>query len=656
MAVQIPVKLSPKNKAIVVSVDNTFQWENRGTATTDYKLIIRKNSDNSIIYDSGTITSSATTHLLSANTLLVYVGLDLSWTVEVNVGNSFISNAVFFKTYSLPIISITDPTFPSPVLSSQDYTFIGSYSQVESLELESYKFILYDELGTTELLDSGIIYGANPEYEFSGMDRGGSFQVEYIAYPADSLGTFTTGKQLFSIDDYVIPDTTPEIEVTADNTSGTTTISWADLIVINGTSVGTTSYTTGKFNQGIQADDDSSYIEFEYDIDGDDFTLTCYNKRPFTRDGSFIVGYDELTASNIEVGFDQMTSRFYVTKDTITTYGNQVTPYTLNAFSAETLNQFSSNTLGNLETTDYDDNFLFIALTKDRLYVKLDTPDQTFIDTFIYSRTDSKTFSKFRFVGKNIFDQIHIYRSEFDLVKLEAIDIELIKEFGVDTYWLAKLDGDLNAGNVISSIPITGWRVKRKEVGSTITTTLSDLSKTALEYIDTTGANGVQYEYSVFTLTTNGESLGQTGEGELNFRGIVITDGTESYLLKIGFNGASTGTTSHNKPSSIYSNNYSEKPSIAFSSNDYRTGSVTGVLHECIDNEYIITRRSYMDSFRWFINNGLSKIYKDTMGNVIDVVTTGLTDTVNQNLIKIYNEDKIQPVEVSFGWVEVEGD
>jgi len=658
LSVQIPIRLSPKNRYIVNSVINTFSWTNQGTSPTNYQVIIRENAGNTIIHNSGVVSSTSNTYDLPANSLSSNLDEDLSWTVTVNSGiaGEQTSNSVFFRAYSSPTISITDPVFPAPTVPSQDYTFVGSYSQAEDLELESFQFILYDSTGTTILQDSGLVYGANPEYEFTGMGRGETFQVEYKSFPSSSLGEFTTGKLTFDIANYTVPDDTPAIEATPNNSEGITVVDWANLVLLQGTTVGTTSYTTGKFDQGLLVDDNSSYLQFEYDVDGDDFTLSCYTKRKFTLDGTFIEAYDSSPSLDLEVGYDLATNRLYVIKDGITTYGNVVVPNTLNFYSSGTLNAYASQTFSDLGNDDFDSNFMFLFLTKDRLYIKLDTGNQTLVDTFTYTRTDSTTFSRFRFIGENIFDHIHMYDKEFTLTEIESEDTEVETTFGISTSYLAKLNGDLDAGNISTGVTPTGWRVKRKPVGEDITITLVDLPLSTNTYTDTTGANGVEYEYAVFTLSANGESLGQIDTAELSFYGVVLTDGTNSYLIDAGWNGFTTNSTNHVNPYIVYSNNFSDKPIVSYAVANYRTGGVTGVLYQCVEDEFVATTKDYFDGFKDFINDGQSKILKDTLGNVITVVTHDLQDAVDQKLSKTYNGDIIQPIEISFSWTEVESD
>ena len=343
----------------------------------------------------------------------------------------------------------------------------------------------------TTLQDSGEIFGANPKFEFTGMERGESFQIRYIAYSSENFPEVQSILYPITIDNYTVPDETPEITATPNNTNGTVTVSWANLVALTGTVSGTTSFVAGKFNQGLQIDDVSSSLEFDYDVNGAGFTESFYVRLPYNKDGKF----NEATVGgvvNLILGYELSTNRFYVTKDGVTSYGNVVTPYTLNGFAGQTLNQFSGNTLANLGIDDLNDVFLFVVITNNKVILRLNTPTNSIIDEFTYTSSTTSTYDIFRYFGKGIFDHIHMYGTELSDAEILAIDPDVETTFGVGTAYLAKLDGNLDAGNISTGVPITGWRIRRNPVGSTITEIIADVNADTLSYVDTTG--GQQYQ------------------------------------------------------------------------------------------------------------------------------------------------------------------
>ena len=103
----------------------------------------------------------------------------------------------------------------------------------------------------------------------------------------------------------------------------------------------------------------------------------------------------------------------------------------------------------------------------------------------------------------------------------------------------------------------------------------------------------------------------------------------------------------------MYDQNFAQRPIATFSNSRVITDTVRGLMYQIIDGNIVATTLEYFESFESFINNGKSKIIKDTIGNVRTVVTTTPRITTDNRLSDTYNGATIQPVSIEFDWTEV---
>lgn len=91
--------------------------------------------------------------------------------------------------------------------------------------------------------------------------------------------------------------------------------------------------------------------------------------------------------------------------------------------------------------------------------------------------------------------------------------------------------------------------------------------------------------------------------------------------------------------------NLTQFPKIASGKKNYLSGGITALIGEIVNNEYVDTVERQED-FRKFVANGEIKLLKDRKGGIYLVKTT-------QNTFNYLNEIEIQPLTISFEFVEV---
>ena len=126
-----PVNLSPKNISIDATKPYTFTWRSTGAPQTDFQIIIRKNDDDSLVYNSYKTQSTVSSHTVPKNTL--QNGVSHKWQVQVwNNLDSAVSDWVFLSANTTPVLTFTAPDFNTSVyINSQDFTFRVNYIQAE---------------------------------------------------------------------------------------------------------------------------------------------------------------------------------------------------------------------------------------------------------------------------------------------------------------------------------------------------------------------------------------------------------------------------------------------------------------------------------------------------------------------------------------------
>jgi hypothetical protein len=300
--------MTPDSIAVDASLPQLFEWTNNGSPQTDFILRVYKNSDSSLIYSSTKITSTVSQFLLPANSLLN--NNDYKYQLEIFSGtNSVLSDFIFLKTYTTPILTLTIPT----TIPNRSYKFVGDYSQAQNIPYNRFKYILYD-IGNNILVDSGWKYEYTIAFEQDNFVSNQVYKIELITESQYKL-VATTGKIPFTVS-YTQPDSVSYLISTADNDTGSINLEWSPLVQVTGTPTGTYYFTAGKFGQGVQIDP-SSKVVFNKIVPSD-FTIHFWVKLPNLFSGDIItLGNDE-----VKVGYNG--SQFYLIADGKAALGKNV--------------------------------------------------------------------------------------------------------------------------------------------------------------------------------------------------------------------------------------------------------------------------------------------------------------------------------------------
>jgi hypothetical protein len=266
-----PTFLNPAdNEEIIASTPNTFSWQINGNITQyGYRIYIRENSDNSVIYDSTFILSSSSEHIIPASTMTE--GIQYKWQVLSYYGVSDYteSNWELFYVVEEPNITLLDtPT------TEQNYTFSSLYFHAQNVAVKTYDYKLY--LGsdlTTAIADSGEIYPEelvfNPltplEYEFTGLVSDVEYGVECIVIDQNDY-EITTGIILFTVT-YSAPQPTDYLTITPLEDIGAIQLDWANLKSVVGVVDGDYEFLSGfEYDSGSVGEVVDEYISEEINV------------------------------------------------------------------------------------------------------------------------------------------------------------------------------------------------------------------------------------------------------------------------------------------------------------------------------------------------------------------------------------------------------
>ena len=282
MSFYSPSNLFPENITFDKSNIQLFTWKINGSPQFSYRLYIYKNSDNTLIYDSTTITSSVGQHSLPANVLAN--GIVYKWYIHLtdSLSNTIDSEYILFNCESAPSVSLgTNPS------TQQNYLFTATFTTGTTTQIQKFQFILYDSTGINIIQDSGDIFDFNVQYQINGLISGQQYSIKCIVTDQNNLSGFDL--HTFTVT-YSSLNPVPLFIVTALDNIGAIQIDFSQIILISGTVTGSSSYVTGKFGQGLSLTT-GSYLSFTQSIPLN-YTLTFYTKlaNTFTGDVVTLVG------------------------------------------------------------------------------------------------------------------------------------------------------------------------------------------------------------------------------------------------------------------------------------------------------------------------------------------------------------------------------
>ena len=304
------VYLTPDSIAIDMTKDQVFSCQVQGSSVDSYQLII-KDLANTVLYDSTKISLSSV--LYDKDTLNITVLANtitttgqLKYTITTFSGtNSATTREVSFYNYATPTATLS---ITSPVANKQ-INLTTTYSQTQSVPVQSYQYFLYDSTGTTILQQSDIIYNAKLQYSFDGLLNSTTYQAQCIITNAYSQ-IADTGKISFNVS-YSQPNINLVPLTTINSDLSAVTINIGQAIQNIGSSTGTLTYiddflTLG--NTGLQLLDNTSTAYWSVNIPTV-FTGTFYFYPNGFTSGK-ITRLEDNSGNYFEIGYNG--SSFYV--------------------------------------------------------------------------------------------------------------------------------------------------------------------------------------------------------------------------------------------------------------------------------------------------------------------------------------------------------
>lgn len=202
MALTKPTILSVPSFDATKDYTFLFVVQSSGAQITSNQLTIKKQSDNSTVYQE-TQSTFKYEHTVPANTLTngeYYNVVVIVYDAEGN--QSPASIPVQFYCYTTPVITFTNLPVNN-VITNASFSFDFTYTQNEGERIDSYIVNLYNST-KTQVATSGTLYatdGTPPfsaSYQFSGMESGSIYYIEVNAVTINNT-IVTTGQQQFTV-------------------------------------------------------------------------------------------------------------------------------------------------------------------------------------------------------------------------------------------------------------------------------------------------------------------------------------------------------------------------------------------------------------------------------------------------------------------------
>jgi len=251
----------------------TFTWN--GSQAFKNRLVIKKNSDDSIIYDS-VITTFQLYHTLPLNTLINGTLYNAKLSVfDINNVESSFSNTILFYCYSSPVFYFSNIA-EEQVIQNSSFLAQLFYSQTEGELLRSYQATLYDS-NKSQLYTTGLVYSTNLEISLSNLSDSSQYFIRAIGQTINGM-SLDTGYISFSVT-YIQPALYSLLELTNVPNKGYIKIT-SNMISVEGTS--TPNPPTYINNEKVDLSASGTNVifdngftitkDFSFDLLGQDFT------------------------------------------------------------------------------------------------------------------------------------------------------------------------------------------------------------------------------------------------------------------------------------------------------------------------------------------------------------------------------------------------
>jgi len=315
--------LTPDNTSIDTAVDNTFTCIVNGTKIDAYQAIVYSRATNSVLHDTGLVLLSTPLYNgdlleipINAGSINLGNGQEDKWTVEYfNDLESVVSYETPFDTSTTASLALNAPT----TITAQEFEFLGTYTQAESIPLQQWYYVLYDEFDV-EIERTVVSFSGDIRHTFSGFLNGSTQKIRgFLITQANEeiesvLYTFNVAYSAPNLD--IVPTVTVQDQTTS------TLVEWGELVQLSGNvSGGSSSYIENFLfadNWGLQLDA-GSILTYNVNIPVEKIVHHVWKQDNASFTGRILKLSNSVTSDLHEVGYEN--DRFYSDINGQRTYG-----------------------------------------------------------------------------------------------------------------------------------------------------------------------------------------------------------------------------------------------------------------------------------------------------------------------------------------------
>ena len=191
---------------------------------------------------------------------------------------------------------------------------------ISGVKVKDYTFNLYDNSDVL-VQTSGLLLGATPAFEFTGMDNNTTYKVE--CQVTNQLNVSSISSKVSFTTDYTKPYAPDLAFVRANNITGVNDVDWSAVVTQVGTVQGNYSFVPGEWNNALYLEDGACLI---YDLNINLpalFSSVLFIKLPATFSGP-IFKFMNLGKVDYEIGYDGYNQKFYYKRGSRLTAGQTI--------------------------------------------------------------------------------------------------------------------------------------------------------------------------------------------------------------------------------------------------------------------------------------------------------------------------------------------
>lgn len=241
----------------------------------------------------------------------------------------------------------------------------------------------------------------------------------------------------------------------------------------------------------------------------------------------------------------------------------------------------------------------------------------------LYERPTPSAYFGVKIFGKGNFTNIHGVTRVLGESEINSQDFFTYKNWTVDTFLLAKMEGNTQGGNVTSlSAPITSWLIFRKGLLDTTFKRLAEIPEESTFYIDNTAVSNNEYIYQF--LPKNNDEIGVSVPSipkKTDFTKVILIEEESgdiySFCLDLRLSEISI------EESSSFFDTRGRYQTYLKGNKRVNVGSIGFVANSNSIGDFEIEQDlAYLKSFEDFILNGKEKLLKFPNGYSYRVITS----------------------------------